>query len=251
MMPAPIHRPPARFGSERRLGPLALAIILHVIVVLLLLFQRNMLPAPEIQESLKTFFLPAGEEERTEHGDASDRPEKARAGEPAEAVTPPVKPPVIPPTPERAPDAPVVPSLLSMSSADYAATDIGKMASARRPGGEGGNDTATYGPGEGPGGVQLYNADWYRPPTDAELSFYLPRNRPSEGWGLVACRTVERFHVEDCQTIGEYPLGSGFGRAVREAAWQFLVRPPRINGRPQIGAWVRIRITYGTIAAAE
>jgi protein TonB len=51
--------------------------------------------------------------------------------------------------------------------------------------------------------------------------------------------------------MGESPLGSGFARAVREAAWQFRVLPPRINGQPVIGAWVRIRITYGVEAEPE
>jgi len=238
--------------GRRRLGPLALTLALHAIVVLLLLLNRNYLPVRQAQESLKTFFLPLGQDEKAEHGDASTRPHETKAGKEAQAERPQpkIKPPQTPP-PERAPDAPVVPSTLTMSSADYAATDIGRIASARQPGGNEGNSTATYGPGEGPGGVQLFNADWYRRPTSAELSFYLPANRPSQGWGLVACKTAERFHVEDCQTIGEFPLGSGFGRAVREAAWQFLVRPPRINGRPQIGVWVRIRISYGEVAEAQ
>lgn len=86
-------------------------------------------------------------------------------------------------------------------------------------------------------------------PTDAELRTYVPAHAPRGGWGLIACRTAERYRVEDCYTIGESPLGSGFAKAVRDAAWQFMVLPPRVNGRPMVGSWVRIRIDYSTLAA--
>jgi protein TonB len=94
----------------------------------------------------------------------------------------------------------------------------------------------------GPEGQPLYEAAWYREPTDAELGTYLKKYaRPGPGFGMIACQTVPRYHVDNCEEIGE-TLGSGYGRAVREAAFQFLVIPPRVGGRTLVGAWVRIRI---------
>ena len=97
--------------------------------------------------------------------------------------------------------------------------------------------------GKGPNGEALYAAEWARHPTDAELAGYMPRNAP-EGYGLIACKTVPGDRVEDCIELDQKPAGSHLASAVRQAAWQFRVRPPRKGGRPLIGSWVRIRIDY-------
>ena len=105
------------------------------------------------------------------------------------------------------------------------------------------DSTAPFGPGQGPGGVPLYNAEWVREPSDAELGGYLPPGTQS-GWADIACRTVEGNRVEDCQELGESPRGSRLASALREASWQFRVRPPRKGGKPMWGTWVRIHFDF-------
>jgi protein TonB len=98
-------------------------------------------------------------------------------------------------------------------------------------------------PGSGPNGEPLYAARWYREPYDDELRGYLSTAQ-GPGWGLIACKTVADFRVDDCIGLGEYPQGSHIMRSVLAAAWQFRVRPPRLGGQSQVGSWVRIRIDY-------
>ena len=77
-----------------------------------------------------------------------------------------------------------------------------------------------------------------------ELSPYINENRARfPGFGLVACRTVARNRVEDCYELDE-TRGTGFAGSVRQAAFQFLVRPPRVNDKLMVGEWVMIRIDY-------
>jgi protein TonB len=157
---------------------------------------------------------------------------------------------IAPVTPKPKPPPEVIPPLhlLKLTPEEFAASDISKMH--RQPARNSDDSDASsaggtaYGPGEGPGGARLYNAEWYREPTHAELVTYLPHRDVAGGWAMIACRTQERYHVDDCQELGESPPGSGLARALRLAAWQFLVRPPRLDGKPLIGAWVRIRFDF-------
>lgn len=152
-----------------------------------------------------------------------------------------------PPVP--AATAPPVPlQMVIVSREVFAASDIARMPSHRGEhpadngtAGTGGGGGSTSGPGEGPGGEQLFDADWYRKPTHAELAYYLPPGTQT-GWGMIACQTIDQYRVDNCREIGDSPPGSGLARAVRQAAWQFRVRPPRVGGRLLVGAWVRIRI---------
>ena len=146
-----------------------------------------------------------------------------------------------------------VPALVRVSRSDMAAWDISKLKSAdagNAAGGAGNGTGKLYGPGEAPGVGKLYNAEWYREPTHAELATYLPQGFHGPGSGMIVCRTVDNYHVENCQELNASPPGSGLARALRRASWQLLVRPPRIDGKPLVGAWVRIKFTV-TAAKSE
>ena len=141
----------------------------------------------------------------------------------------PVKPTITPPSTSK--DQPWI----EMSNDDMAAADISKFPAA---GAGGAGDSEVV--GRGPNGDPLYAAQWARGPTNAEIAGYWPRN--VTGWGLVACKTLPNNRVDDCVELDQSPRGSRLASAVRQAAWQFRVKPPRKDGRELIGAWVRILI---------
>ena len=58
-----------------------------------------------------------------------------------------------------------------------------------------------------------------------------PRTSPSGGWGMVACKTVARFHVEDCVELGQT---SGIAPGGRGAAGGVAVPGPPAPGRRQV-----------------
>ena len=132
---------------------------------------------------------------------------------------------------------------LKLSHEDYAAADISKLGSA------GGHGSASHGAssasvGVGPGGATLYQAEWYRRPSDAELNGYMTKSVDPGSWAEVACKTIPDNRVENCQALDESPPGSGLARAIRQAGWQFRIRPPRVDGKPLVGTWVLVHIDF-------
>lgn len=234
--------------ARDRGGGLLFALLFNALLLLALL---TLAPRPDQRQEdlrpLTTFDVAAGNRAETAEKTERKRDEKRQARE--EKAAPRDRPVEV----ERRPEVETPLPFLVLDGAQMAAADIGRMPRGGADKGAvgQGDQAAVTGPGEGPGGVQLFEAEWYRRPTHAELSTYVPGNAPAKGWGLVACKTVENFHVENCQMLGESPQGSGFARAVRLAAWQFLVRPPRVNGKPMVGSWVRIRIDYSQSAGSE
>lgn len=226
-----------RASLKNRASALALALV-AVALIILALIELGILPPPTPRDfhPLQTFdVVPILR--------APVQP-VSRVVKPAGSPPPKAKPKPQP-TPATAP-IPSPPAFIQMDSTSFAATDIGKIApaaGANDGAGSGKDSVAAYGPGEGPGGAPLYYAEWYREPSHAELSTYMPASGPPTGYALIACKTVAAYHVDNCRVLGETP-GSGFGRAMRRAAWQFLVRPPRRGGQVLVGAWVRIRIDF-------
>lgn len=250
MTTASYHR-----GSEpagRRIVALTLTVIVQLLI-LILLFRLATAPprAPTPRSKPITLtLLPEPKPEVTRS--RSPTPVKRTGGGAAPRAARPIAPPAVPKT-DPDPVAPAPPlALIPLSREDFAAADIGSIPSARAaPGGgasagsgAGTGSDSTEGPGTGPGGEQLYNAAWQREPTRAELDFYLPSRAPRTGWAMIACKTIPGFRVDRCVELGQSPPGSGLASAIRQAAWQFRVRPPRVGGRSEVGAWVRIRIDF-------
>ncbi|WP_340265330.1 hypothetical protein [Sphingobium mellinum] len=234
--------------TRERGGGLLFALALNALLLLALL---TLAPRPEPRvddprHPVSFTLAPAQQAEKAKAHKSKARKRRVEKAAEQRQAPPAVRPPR--PVVRPAKDASL--PFLVIDSAQMASADIGRMPAkdaGQGTSGQGqgqGQSAAAAGPGEGPGGVQLFEAEWYRRPSPAELSTYIPADAPASGWGLVACKTVDDFHVENCQALGESPVGSGFARAVRLAAWQFLVRPPRVNGKLMVGSWVRIRIDY-------
>jgi protein TonB len=222
-----------------------LAVGAHILIIFLLLRLAPSPPVRVVDDAPTTFTLshePPATREAAPRAQAIAKVARSTASAAPRAATrdTPAAPAVTPPPP---------PMLLPGGMELFEAADIGKLGgdAGERGGGESegsGDSVAAYGPGQGPGGQRLFNAEWYREPSRTELAGYLPAGAPPGSWALIACKTIEDYHVENCRSLGESPVGSGLARAMRQAAWQFRVRPPRVGGKVLIGAWVRIRFDF-------
>lgn len=232
-----LSSPYERSPLHRRASGLGLALAVNILLLLMLMTLNRFAPeAKKISQALVVDFLPES------HSAANERQAPTKPIQPKQKKSLP-KPPIVLPAkptiavPPPAPPAPPKPSpFIEMSSADLAAGDLRNLPKAAP--GEGDSEVV----GKGPHGETLYRAEWARRPTDTELGGYLPKNAP-EGFGLIACKTIPGDRVDDCVELDQTP-GSHLASAVRQAAWQFRVRPPRRNGVPLVGSWVSIRIDY-------
>ena len=228
-LPSTYDRPPLR----RRASGLALALGINVLLLIALLTLGKFAPVAEkTSRALVVDLLPKSHSaERQQRTKAVERPKpKVRPVPKPPPIILPVKPTIAPP-PNPRPGS-------KCRKDEMAAADVGNLP---KVGAGSGGDSEVV--GKGPHGETLYNAEWAREPTDAELRGYLPHNL-HDGWGLIMCKTIPGNRVEDCIELGQDPPGSHLASAIRQAAWQFRVRPPRKNGRPLVGEWVRIRIDY-------
>ncbi len=239
----------ASFEHRARLKSRTLALIVALaieILVLLALMTLGSFTATEKKQGevikLKSFSL--------DHADPKKKASKRTAApaKAAQAVVAKSKPkqPKIPIKKAAQPDQPFI----EMSTDDMAAADISKLSSRATGSGQtkGKDSGSSYGPGQGPSGAHLYNAEWYREPSHGELAYYLPHGAPEDSYAVIACRTVAHYHVENCVGLSESPPGFGLAKAMRLASWQFLVKPPNVDGNPLIGSWVRIRFDWNEAA---
>ena len=242
-----------RAPLRQRSVAFALALIVELGLALLLWLMAPVFADKKPPPTTTTFGIDTvpGETEEPARTEQKKAAAKSAAREKAQPELPkPVETP--PPQPE---PTPLPSTFIRMTRREFADADIkGKgsvpaaptagepaAASGSRPG-----DSAVV--GKAPNGEPLYAAEWYRRPRDAELAPYRSRRALGPGWGQIICRTIANHRVEDCQEVGESPRGSGYAGGVRQAAWQFLVRAPRVGGKELVGTWVSIRITYSNAA---
>ena len=264
--PTASELPPSRLrlpdGISRRAVGISVALTIEALILLILLFGLGISTGPASPEvtEVTTFDAPEASEEAEAEEDSADQTEQEEAPtaevEPqpqpeapsaalalpptalpreSEVPSPPPAPP--PPQPQAAPSAPATPRARAVirSGGNIGPADTGSR---------NGPDSQIV--GTAPDGSPLYAARWFTEPTSQQLAGFMD-GAHGPGWGLIACKTAPNWRVEDCVVVGESPVGSNIAGSFKLAAWQFLVRPPRVGGEYLIGSWVRIRLDYSDI----
>jgi hypothetical protein len=240
---------------RRRGAALLLALIIELLLALLLLFLAPPMPGRKEGSRTTVFGIEASKGENSPDKKPAEKQRQKSTQAQRQRSQPVTQPPPPIPSPVETPVPVGPPTYLKLTRNEYQQGDISKVpsrntdadasdsASADAGGGGGAGDTPTAGR-KGRNGETLYVAEWYREPRNSELQPYINENRARyPGFGLVACRTVARYKVEDCYELDE-TRGTGFAGSVRQSAFQFLVRPPRVGNKLMVGAWVAIRIDY-------
>jgi protein TonB len=239
----------ARERLRENLGRRAVGIAVALAVEALLLWALISLGEIELPHKIVPLALDSFDVRNEVHPAAEHQKKPsdqalARAAPNLQTPQPTQAPKPLAPAPQPATVVPLLPQAQSF--------DLGKIAKAPASPSRAGPmigpmDTPHFGDservGSAPNGQPMYAARWYREPTDQELRGYLSTAQ-GPAWGLITCKTVADFRVEDCVGLDEYPEGSRMLPAILAAAWQFRVRPPQVGGVSQVGDWVRIRIDY-------
>ncbi len=251
-----LPRPPA-WWRERRPRTIALIVValVHILLLLALLFAARVAPPGGERPATVVRMIALPRSAPPAKPKAVAKPVTKPHVDAIKAPKPIVKVPTVREAPAplfktemfEAVDISKLPSHHDAQVADTAGTGttVGPPAAAS---GEG-----DYGPvvGNGPHGEKLYAAEWYREPTHAEIAPYLPHHLPDVSTADIICRTIDHFGVEDCQEFGESPGGTGLSRAIRQAGWQFKVKPVRLGQKFEVGTWVRIHFTITTVGHGE
>lgn len=250
------QQPDWEAGELRRRGiGLGIALLLEALFIIAILsLSMRSGGTEEGKRGLSTFSLKAETESASAEKSETETPVTK---EQQRNFVPPIPKPLLPPVnPVKAP--PPSPDFIKVSKSEFDAMDLSKLPASGSAGageakGSGQGNKGMMGPGLGPGGAQLYPVAWLREPYESELRPYLAavKRIPPGASADIACRMGEHNRVENCQIIGENPRGTGLAQALRKAAWQFLVKPPRIDNKPQLGVWVRIHFDFGVKVVAD
>ena len=236
----PAFEVPGRYGPPRqaRLVAALMALGVTVFMVLVLLYMAVLHDQGHKDKSILTALqlTPKTEEKVPPAHPASRDPDTPQRTAPAATTKLPPRIDVKNPEKVEWPEG-----FIHTDHTAMANSDISKIHSGVAPGNAQASGGGGRGEGDGPDSRGYYRGDWYRKPRMAELEPYWPVEKRKTGWGDIVCRTAPHYHVEDCRQLGDSEPNLGLSRALREASWQWLVRPPKHGSEDMIGVWVTIR----------